>query len=69
LLLGVYARDEIDSAPIRDVTPRAGGFADAVGKARKEQANEDVKAIESAESETVEDAITIEEPEAVPVDQ
>lgn len=34
LLLGVYTREEIEEAPIRDVTPKEGGFASLAKSAR-----------------------------------
>lgn len=44
LLLGVYTREEIEEAPMRDVTPKAGGFAQMVQAAREEP-----KPVEDAE--------------------
>ena len=34
LLLGVYTREEIEEAPMRDVTPKTGGFASKAKEAR-----------------------------------
>lgn len=39
LLLGVYTREEIDEAPIKDITPKPGGFA---AKAQAARATESV---------------------------
>jgi hypothetical protein len=34
LLLGIYAKDELEAAPIRDITPSKGGFADRAEQAK-----------------------------------
>ncbi|MFY0633645.1 MAG: recombinase RecT [Vannielia sp.] len=37
LLLGVYTREEIEEAPIRDITPKQGGFAARAGQVQEPQ--------------------------------
>lgn len=51
LLLGVYTREEIEEAPVRDITPKEGGFAAKAKAARPEP-----PAPEPEEPETIEDA-------------
>ena len=42
LLLGVYTREEIEEAPMRDVTPKASGFAQMAERARIAAAGGDI---------------------------
>lgn len=63
LLLGVYTREEIEEAPVRDVTPKTGRFADMAKEAR--QAVSDVTEPES-EADEPEQPDNIEDAEIVP---
>lgn len=56
LLLGVYTREEIEEAPMRDVTPKPGGFADLASRAKKAQEPpepEDADVVPADEEEAV----------------
>lgn len=65
LLLGVYTREEIEEAPARDITPKAGGFAAKAQSARPAQVEDPKPEVQEEDPAPVEEK-AVEDAEILP---